>query len=136
MSSDELYHFGMLGMKWGIRRFQNEDGTYTELGKQRRRKEDYSSKRALQLKSPSEMTDDELRKVTNRMKLENDFKTTKKISTNDNFFSKIGRKFIDSYADKLAGAAVTAAILATSKIIGEKYFKNLSGGNNNGNFHS
>ena len=31
----ELYHFGIKGMKWGIRRFQNEDGTLTESGKKR-----------------------------------------------------------------------------------------------------
>jgi len=28
-----LYHAGIKGMKWGIRRFQNEDGTLTEEGK-------------------------------------------------------------------------------------------------------
>lgn len=32
---EELYHFGTPGMRWGIRRYQNEDGTYTELGKRR-----------------------------------------------------------------------------------------------------
>ena len=32
-----LAHFGSKGMRWGIRRYQNEDGTYTELGKERRR---------------------------------------------------------------------------------------------------
>ena len=29
----ELYHYGILGMKWGIRRYQNKDGSLTEAGK-------------------------------------------------------------------------------------------------------
>lgn len=32
---DELYHHGVKGMKWGIRRYQNEDGTLTDAGKKR-----------------------------------------------------------------------------------------------------
>lgn len=33
--SGELEHFGLKGMKWGVRRFQNKDGSLTEAGKQR-----------------------------------------------------------------------------------------------------
>lgn len=37
ISSDpnSLQHFGIKGQKWGVRRFQNEDGTLTEEGKKR-----------------------------------------------------------------------------------------------------
>lgn len=36
--NNELYHFGIKGQKWGVRRFQNSDGTLTPVGKKQREK--------------------------------------------------------------------------------------------------
>ena len=35
MADKYLQHFGIKGMRWGVRRFQNEDGTLTDAGKNR-----------------------------------------------------------------------------------------------------
>ena len=36
---DYLEHHGILGMKWGVRRYQNEDGTWTAEGRKRRHRQ-------------------------------------------------------------------------------------------------
>lgn len=33
--NQELYHYGVKGMKWGVRRYQNADGSLTDLGKRK-----------------------------------------------------------------------------------------------------
>lgn len=35
MTENELYHHGIEGMKWGVRRFQKKDSSLTPAGKKR-----------------------------------------------------------------------------------------------------
>lgn len=75
---NELYHYGIKGMKWGVRRFQNKDGSYTPAGKKRRSQEDWSddAKEAANIKKKSvnQMSNSELRKLNERQNLERQHK--------------------------------------------------------------
>ena len=46
-SDGELYHWGIKGMKWGVRRYQNKDGRLTAAGKKRRTKEEKAADKQL-----------------------------------------------------------------------------------------
>ena len=77
-NTTELCHWGVKGMKWGVRRYQNKDGTLTPSGKKR-----YSSKN--KKKNVSEMTDQELREIVTRMNLESNYK---KLTASPSTFKK------------------------------------------------
>lgn len=85
--SSTLYHFGIKGMKWGIRRYQNKDGSLTAEGRQRYN-DDY--KRAHTGKKVSEMSDAELRTINNRLQMERQYANlTKKTSKGKQIVNQI-----------------------------------------------
>lgn len=70
----ELYHWGVKGMKWGKRRYQNKDGSLTPAGRERYgddRNEDYL--RARSKTKVEYMSDKELRDVNNRLQAERQY---------------------------------------------------------------
>lgn len=60
--SADIYHWGILGQRWGRRRFQNEDGTYTEAGKERRRSYSSTGIRAAIARRKNEKVDKSFKK--------------------------------------------------------------------------
>lgn len=74
-----IYHHGIKGQKWGVRRYQNKDGSLTPKGK-KRYSDDYLS--AHSGKSYKEMSDDELRRVNNRLNMEIQYKNLTRQKSN------------------------------------------------------
>lgn len=64
MDNDELRHWGILGMKWGDRRFQNEDGSLTPEGRERYRKNKSNGQTKVNAKQVQQKDNDESRKMS------------------------------------------------------------------------
>ena len=109
-NEEMLEHHGIKGQKWGVRRFQNEDGTRTAAGKKREQSrsedpahEDYN--KAHSGKSVKDMSDAELRTRLNRLQMEKQYSQLTDSDTNK------GKEFV-SKAMKAATGVATATTTA------------------------
>lgn len=130
-NTSEIYHHGVKGQRWGVRRYQNADGSLTPAGRKRadKLKQQYTELTGKRLirkpglksnkstdtkevvdtkKNVKDMTDNELREKTNRMRLENDYITALKTMNdlNPKQVSK-GKAFVDKTVSDVVMPAVT-----------------------------
>lgn len=135
MDNNTLIHWGIKGMRWGVRRYQNPDGSLTPAGKKRQVKieantqgDDYKKARA---KSVKQMSDSELRSSINRLQMEQQYAqlTAKKKSAGRKWVESlltdsskdIAKKYIDQYGKMGVDAAINYGVkVAKSKSANEK----------------
>jgi hypothetical protein len=133
-NNDYLMHYGIKGQKWGIRRYQNYDGTYTQRGVQRYKKavENFNEKKsaydkAKESKDPSKIASAKSEMQTAKMEGDRIYKKLKYDKRADQGKELYKRGVRISSAGKAAGVAGSAAsILGAVTVASLKYDTNLT----------
>lgn len=119
-----LAHHGIKGQKWGIRRFQNPDGSLTSEGKVRRQKEVSGNRRSRVLKEArkrdiNSMTTKEIKEYNDRLQAEQQFKQlTKKTSKVGKIVETGAVGAATGAATKLFASLLTAESVKTAAFLG------------------
>ena len=99
-----IEHHGILGQKWGVRRYQNKDGSLTTAGKQRVKQQKDNPKKV------GDMSDDELSKRISRLRMEETYvqlmanKKSRETGGFSKFLQTNGKKFLDQSTDSVIRA--------------------------------
>ena len=106
--NDELYHYGVPGMKWGVRRSQNKLDRIDKRSKKNDWSEDATTAAKIKTKKVSQMTNAELRKLNDRRNLE---QQNANLSRNSNKGRAAVKAFIAT-AGTITAVSAAAAIYA------------------------
>lgn len=126
-----LQHHGILGQKWGIRRFQNPDGTLTEAGKKRYGSDSGGNKSGKKEKNAinkNSAKDDDLTKNNNSKKVRKTLKEKYNLSDEDiELYKEVAKVVGVSLAATAGVLAVSYVIHNRSKINPEEVLSSISG---------